>query len=476
MNQVKSIFKNTGWMTISQGITSICAFLWTILIARYLGVSDYGIVSFAISFTTLFSILMDIGISTYTTREISRDKNQLDKFVGNILPLKLILAIVLFFISEGVLYLKGYDDLTIIVTLIFTIEMIIMSLNGFFCGVFQSFEELKYQSIGTILNSGFLLIGILLTMYFNLGVIFIAISYTLAYLIYLSYIVIIYLRKFGLPKFSFDLSFLKEIIIKSIPFGLTSFFYTIYFSIDIVMLTSLVGNYPTGLYKSAYNIITVFTTFFTVYTATIFPVMSKFFVETKDMLRVSYETSVKYLMIITLPISVGVFLYATPLINLIYSNQYALAGIPMQILIWTVAFLFVNGAGSLLLNSINRETNVTRIYIIAAIFNIVLNAILIPKYTYNGAAIATVISEIFICGLILYSISKTEFKPNLSLLKSEIKIIVSSIVMGVALYYIGVNMWLAIPIGLVIYVVMLFITRTLDDTDKYIIKQLLDKN
>ena len=48
--------------------------------------------------------------------------------------------------------------------------------------------------------------------------------------------------------------------------------------------------------------------------------------------------------------------------------------------------------------------------------------------------------------------------------------------MGVVLYFIGVGMWLAIPIGFVVYIVMLLITRTLDDTDKYIIKELLDKN
>lgn len=476
MNQVKSIFKNTGWMTISQGITSICAFLWTILIARYLGVFDYGVVSFAISFTGLFGIVMDIGISVYTTRELSRDRSQVNKFVGNIVPLKSLLTISSFLVILFILLIIGYDALTIIVTLIFAIELVFMSFMNFFGGVFQAFEELKYQAIGTILNSILLLIGILLTMYFDLGVIFIAIAYTVAYVIFLAYLVVMYLFKFEIPKLSFNLSFLKETIINSLPFGLTNFFYSVYFSIDIVMLTSLVGNYPTGLYKSAYNIINVFATFFPIYTATIFPVMSKYFVQSKDMVRVSYETSVKYLLIIILPISAYVFLYATPLINLIYSNQYSLAGAPMQVLIWTVAFLFVNGAGSSVLNSVNKEMSVTKIYVVAAIVNVILNSILIPKYSFNGAAIATVLSEIVICVLVLYSISKTDFKPNLRLLKPVTKVIVSSGVMGVLLYFIGVNMWLAIPIGVVVYLVMLLITRTLDDTDKYIIKELLDKN
>ena len=476
MNQIKSIFKNTSWMTVSQAVTSLCAFIWTIIIARYLGVSDYGIVSFAISFTALTIIIMDLGMSTYATRELSRDKNQISKYVNNILPFKILLSIALFLISWVILYLMGYDVLTIEVTLIFTIEMFFMSMVNFFNGIFQAFEELKYQAMGTILNSGLLLVGILITIGLNLGVIAIAGSYTVAYLIFLIFMIIKFVQKFGVPGFEFDLSFWKDTVIKSAPFGLTNFFYTIYFSIDIVMLSYLSGDYATGLYKSAYNIINVFTTFYAVYQFTIFPVMSKFFVESKNLLKVSYEQSVKYLLLIILPISIYALLYARPIINLIYSNQYSLASVPMQILIWTVAFLFVNGAASVLLNAIDKEFTVTKIYIVAAVFNVILNSIMIPNFGYNGAAIATVLSEILICGLTTYCIFKTDFKPDWNLLKTVFKLIISTIVLGIVLYYVNINMWLAIPIGFVVYVVMLFITRTIDDVDKFIIKELLDKN
>ena len=158
------------------------------------------------------------------------------------------------------------------------------------------------------------------------------------------------------------------------------------------MLSYISGDYATGLYKSAYNIITVFTTFFVVYQAVIFPVMSKFFKESQNLIKISYELSIKYLLLIIIPISAIIFFYARPIVDLIYSNQYSLASTPVQILIWTVLFLFINGAASVLLNAINQEKTVTKIYIIAALFNVCLNLILIPVYSYDGAAIATVIS------------------------------------------------------------------------------------
>lgn len=472
MNQIRSIFKNTGWMTISQVITSVCAFLWTIIIARYLGVADYGIVSFAISFTGLMGIVMDFGMSTYITREIAKNKHLLDKYMGNIFLFKFILAIVLFILSGLILYLMNYQFITIAVTLIFTIELIFMSMTYFLNGIFQAFENVKYQAIGTILNSILLLLGILMTIHFDWGVIAIAISYAFGFAIYCLYMFFNYISTFSFPKFELDLKFIKEVFLNSIPFGLTNFFYTIYFSIDVVMLSYLVGDYSTGLYKSAYNIIYVFTTFFVVYQSVIFPIMSKFFKESQNLLKISFELSVKYLLLIILPLSVGVFFYAGPLVNLIYSNQYSLASVPVQILIWTVIFLFVNGAASTLLNAISKEATVTKIYIAAAVFNVILNSILIPLFDYNGAAIATVLSEILITILIMNAIFKTNYKPDINLLKNILKLLISALGFACVINFLNVSMWLAIPIAIIIYLVLLVLTRSIDDEDKYVIKSI----
>ena len=238
------------------------------------------------------------------------------------------------------------------------------------------------------------------------------------------------------------------------------------------MLSYLAGDYSTGLYKSAYNIIYVFTTFFVVYQSVIFPIMSKFFKESQYLLKVSFELSVKYLLLIILPLSIGVFFYARPLVDLIYSNQYSLASLPVQILIWTVCFLFVNGAASTLLNAISKEATVTKIYIAAAVFNVILNLILIPIFDYNGAAMATVLSEILITVLIINSIFKTEFKPGINLLKNIFKLLISALGFACVIKFLNISMWLVIPIALTIYLILLVLTKSIDNEDKYVIKSI----
>jgi len=476
MSQIRSIFKNASWVTISQIIVNICAFGWTIITARYLGVNDYGILSFAISFTVLLGMGTDIGISTYTTRELSRDRSKTHKFINNGIPVKIILSSILFVFTGLLLYVLGYETNIIIITLLISLETIFICMVNFINGIFQAYEELKYNSIGSIINSVFLLSLTALTVVLKLGLFYIALGYMVSYFICLIYMTYHLIKAFGVPKFEIDLEFWKNLCKNSIPFGLSIFFYTIYFSIDVVMISFISGDYATGIYNSAYKIISVFTAFYIIYQAVIFPVMSKYYVQSENLLKISYEQSIKYSLLILLPITVGVFIYSPYITNLVYSNQYALAAEPMKILIWTIIFLFLNGVTTSLLNSINKEKTVTKIYVIAAITNIVLNMIIIPYLSYNGASITTLISEILIFILMNYYISKTKYQADRKLLKTTVKLIISTLILTIVLYIINVSLWLAIPIGFVVYLIALFITKSLDETDKYILDEILGKN
>ena len=81
MSQINTIFKNLSWLMISQIIGSVCGFIWTILITRYLGVTEYGILGFAISLTGILAITVDFGIGTQVVRHIATDYNSAPKFL-----------------------------------------------------------------------------------------------------------------------------------------------------------------------------------------------------------------------------------------------------------------------------------------------------------------------------------------------------------------------------------------------------------
>ena len=476
MSQVQTIFKNMSWLLISQIIASICGFIWTILMARYLGVSNYGIFGFATSLTGILAITIDFGISNHIVRHIATDYDSAPKYLGNAIPLKSIFSVGTILLTLIILIIMKADELVITVTLLFTIEMILKSFIGTLNGSFQAFEEGKYQGIGNTILHILLLIFILLTIFTDLGLIGIAISYIMANLIALIYEYYVLKKHIVKPKFELDADFCKKITLLAIPFAITSLLYNVYYSIDIVMLTHMVGNYPTGIYNATYKLISVLTLFYSVYTAVIFPVMSKYFKNDEKMLLISFEKSIKYLMLIIFPLAVATVVYSTDIIQLIYGHEYDASSSVLSILIWTVCLLFVSGAANTLLNASHKETTVTKIYSIAAIFNILLNFFMIPHYTYNGAAITTVLSDVLIVIIQIYVIYKLGHRPNKKLYSDLIKIIIGSVVLGIALYFLNLNMWVALPVGIIIYFAFMYLIRFFDNDDKYVIKEILGKN
>ena len=476
MSQIKTIFENMSWLLISQIIASIFGFIWTVLIARYLGVSNNGILGFAISITAIFGMIDDMGISTHIVRHIATDYDSAPKYLGNALPLKLIFVGFKFIITIIVLFILGINEFTIKITLIFSIEMVFKSFNNCFYGTFQAFEKGKYQGIGNTIMNTTTLIFILISIYTDIGILGVSFSYLLANLITFIYLYYVLNNHIVKPKFELDTEFCKRITLASLPFVITGILYTVYYSIDVVMLTNMIGDYATGIYNATYKLIAVLNLFYGVYTSVIFPVMSKFFKNDESMLLISFEKSIKYLMLLIIPVAVATVFYSTDIIHLIYGHEYDAASSVLSILIWTVCLLFISGACNTLLNASHKEVSVTKIYAIAAVFNIVLNFFMIPYLSYDGAAITTVLSDLLIVILQSYVIYRLGHRPNKKLYFDILKIIAGSAVLGIALSFLNLNMWVALPVGIIIYLAVMYLIRFFDNDDKYIMREILGKN
>ena len=242
------------------------------------------------------------------------------------------------------------------------------------------------------------------------------------------------------------------------------------------MLTPMAGDYATGIYNATYRLISVLTLFYGIYGAVIFPVMSRMFKNDKQLLNVSFEKSVKYLMLVIIPIAVATQFYSLDIVILFFGKEYSAASTPLSILVWTICLIFFNGSVATVLNASFKEIAVAKMNFIAVIFNVVLNFFLIPKYSYNGAAITTVLTDLLLLFLYIYAMKQINLSPNKKLYLDIGKIITGSVILGIALYSLKLNMWIAIPIGILIYFAVILILRVFDDDDKYIVKDILGRN
>lgn len=473
-NKVRTVFANLSWMVISQIIVSVLSFFWTILTAQYLGPSEYGIFGTAISFSSLFVVIVDFGIATYIIRSISTDLENEDKYINNAFSLSLFLSLIYLFAIFIALLVLGWDNYIILACFLYSIVNVFCKLYGVLQVSFQVHEQMKFQAISNIIGAVITFIIISIVIFTSLGLFWVISAYIFANFISFLYIFFTVRKHYFKPKFSFNPSFYKKLIKNSIPFAINGIFVTIYFSIDVVMITQFVGTYDAGLYNAAYKLLSFLTIFYSLYNVVIFPVMSKLFKDSKDLLNLGFVKSTKYLSMASIPIAVFTCFYSYDIIN-IYGPEFTSAGPLLSILIWTIVFMFVNGNSGTVLNAAHKEYSVTKIFAAAALFNVVLNLFLIPKYSFYGAAVATVLSEALVFVLMIYVLKQIDQLPDKHWVYDIIKICLASGILAIALHFLNLNLWLAMPVSIAVYFVALIILKTLDEDDKQIIKQILNR-
>jgi O-antigen/teichoic acid export membrane protein len=475
MNAVKNIAKNTIILGISQFITSIFGFVLLIYIARYLGEVDFGKYSFALSFTALFVIFADLGISNLIIREIARNKELASKYIINVSVIKLLLAFIVFIFIAVTINLMDYPQDTTYVIYLFGIYTILTSFALTFKSIFQAFEKMEFIAAVMILEKILLVPLVLFVFTSGYGLIELAYVYVLVGIVNVTVSFFIVLIKIVRPKLIIDFSLWKTLIIRSIPFGLNALFSVLFFKIDTVMLSFFKDDAAVGIYNAAYTPLLTLTTIISyMFISTLYPVMSRYFVISKKSLNILTISSSKYLAIIGFPIAIGCFVLADRFIALFYADQYSTSIIAFQILALFIPIRLISSITGTLLTSINKQ-NVRTISVgFSAFFNILLNTALIPYLSYIGASIATILSEAFLYFALLYFIQK--HYGELKLFNQFMKPLVASLIMGIfVLYFSEINLFFLIILAGFIYAMMLILLRTFTQKDRDIFMQIVNK-
>lgn len=403
MNTDKLVIKNTFYLATAELITKLIAFIVTISVARYLQDTGFGKYSFVFAFTSLFAILPDLGLNTLVIREIARNKQLTSKYIGNVSLIKIILSLITLILIIFTINIMNYPPDTTLAVYIIGGYVILNSFSLFSRSIYRAFERMEYETLTRIFERG--MIGTLVIYLIYKGTDLIGISY--AYLItgVLTLVVnsIIVSKIFSKPEFKIDLLFMKNTTKNALPFGLTAIFAVVYFKIDTVMLSIMEGDDVVGWYNASYNVIEGLSGLIAGSIAGVsFPLLSKYSIipDRKVALKKVFIQFLQISLVSGLIVSIFVTIYAAEIIEFLYEGKYSNSIIVLQILIWAFFIICISYTSSTLLNAMNKQKVVAIGTGIGALLNISLNLILIPQYSLIGAAIATVLTELF--GAIIY--------------------------------------------------------------------------
>src|SRR3989338_7255508 len=129
MKTTYRIAKNTTYLFSGDIFKKIISFVITLITARYLGAENFGQLSFALSFVALFSIMTDFGAKVLINREITRNKGMVNKYVSNVVVLKLLSSVVMTLAILAIAKLLHYSEQTISLVGIASLLIILQSLG-----------------------------------------------------------------------------------------------------------------------------------------------------------------------------------------------------------------------------------------------------------------------------------------------------------------------------------------------------------
>ncbi|KPJ55940.1 hypothetical protein AMJ49_06040 [Parcubacteria bacterium DG_74_2] len=446
----QTIFKNTFWLGISEIFTRLVGIFIVVWMARYFGPAIYGQWAFALSFVTLFSVLADFGFSTLTVREIARDKSKTSQYLSNIIIMKIILGLITLGLIAIIIQLLNKEPEIVKLVYFLGIYIVINTFANFFQYIFRANEKMQYEAVCRVLQSIFLF-GLVLFFILDEGSI-LTISYAYIIAALISVFFSIFLIWFYFSKFSLriNIKICKEIFFKAWPFALSYMAISVYYYMDTVMLGLMKSNQEVGWYNAVYRIVLFTQVAGTIIWASFFPQLSQKYKESLNSLKKVANQLAEITHIFAWPVAMGGTLLASQIIVFFYGKEYLPGTLAFQILIWSIAIIYIASVYHETIKASDRQ----KLYLTGvgggAVLNIILNFLFIPRWSLNGAALATLLTEMAVMIFMYIQVNKfINLKPFIPALIP----FVSAIVMGGSIYFCfsSFNVILVIFLGGMIY-------------------------
>ncbi len=478
MELKRKIAHNTTVQIIGKALSTLLGVIALAIMTRYLGASGFGEYSTIITFVSFFAMSADLGLTLISTQMISDPKEDQNKVLSNLFSLRLVSALILLGLAPIFVLFFPYNHIIKIGVLIATLSYIFPALNQILIALFQKNLKMSRAMIAEVLGKVFLVVIIFMVIKLGgglNGMIWAAvISAGVNFLINWFFG-----KKSAQIKLAFDTDVWKRIIKKTWPLATTIILNLIYQKSDIILLSLFKDIQDVGIYGASYRTIEVIGTIPYMFAGIMLPLFTFNWINKNlTFFNKMAQKSFDFMVILAIPLTIGAQFTATEVISLIAGKDFAGGGLPLQLLIISISLLFISCIFSHIIIAIEKQKKVIALYALTAITSLVLYLILIPKFSYLGASIVTIYSNIVILIGSFYYVKKyTNFSPRL---KTTYRAILASLGMALFMNFIprylyqnGLMLLVIIALAIIIYFVLLYLFKGIGRDD---MKTFLPKN
>lgn len=411
------IAKNAGWIIGGKIIHIILSLFVSLLTARYLGPSNYGLINYAGAYTTFFFSLCTLGINSILVKELVDEPDLEGTTLGTTLILRFISSTFSLLTIIGISMIVDRGEPT-------TIWVVALCSMGLVFQIFDTFNywfQYRLQSkfcalattIGYIIVSGYKLLMLALDM----SVEWFAVSSSVDYAIVAACLGIAYKKKGG-KKLRFSWKKAKELLGNGYHFILSGLMVAVYGATDRLMLKHILGEIEVGYYSTALAVCNLWVFLLSAIIDSMKPViLQQHKTDKNNYLRMNRQLYA-IVFYISVVVSLVFVILGDFIIKLLYGKAYLPAAAPLKVITWYTAFSYLGVAREAWVVSENKQKYLKFLYAGAAVLNVILNAVFIPVWGASGAAAASLITQI--STIFIFPVLIKDLRPNAKLMMESI--------------------------------------------------------
>lgn len=388
----EKIVLNLFWSVLGKVVTLLGGLFVGIIIARYLGPEQYGLMNYVISYVTLFQIVAWFGMDNIEIREESKGNVPVEVVMGTAFGLKVLFAIISLLLSIGTSIWLESDWMVILYVAIYSISIIANTftvIRNHFTSIVQNEYVVKSEIVRT-------LVGIcikLILLWNNASLIFFIAVSTFDFILLSSGYNVAYRRKIGsVRNWRFDKQYASFLLKESFPLLLTNAAVFVYQRIDQVMIGNMIDKESVGYFSTAARFVEILMFVPMMLTQTISPIL----VRKREESVVLYKEKAQQFMNVsfwgTLVLSILLSVCSYWVVRYTFGVSY-LAAVPvLQIMSFkATAYALATTAGCMLVVEGLQRYAIFRDGF-GCVVCIILNLLLLPQYGIMAAAVIAIAS------------------------------------------------------------------------------------
>ena len=419
-----SVLNNASWIVGCKIIQSLISFLIGTITARYLGPSNYGLINYAASLVAFVTPIMQLGFNETLVQEFVKEPEDSGKILGTSLVLNITAAIAsIIGVCSFAIATNEKNSITTWVCFLYSLTLLFQA-TEMSVYWFQSQLLSKYTSVTSLIAH---FIGAGYKAYLLISgkrVVWFALTHVIE-ACFISLALLILFRKYSKQRLSFSLQFGKTLFLKSRHYIISGLMVVIFQQTDKIMLKFMTGAEEVGFYSSSLTCmaITGFVFMAIIDSARPWVLQGKMSSDSEFSSRLKVLFSIVHF--VSLAQSIVMTVFAKPIVSILFGQEYLPAANVLRVAVWYTTFGYMGTIRNIWILANDQQKYLPIVNLSGALLNVVANYALIPRFGSIGAAVASLMTQLFANFVICFMIKPIRESGMIILQSTNPKVLIN---------------------------------------------------